>query len=290
MIPAPFDYHRPSSLDEAIGLLTKHGEQAKVLSGGMSLLPTLKLRLGSFAHLVDINRIPGLDGIKEEGGALRIGAMTRQSALERSELIGRKYPILADAVPLIADPLVRNRGTVGGNVANGDPANDQPAIMIALGATLVARGPKGERTIAASKFYTGLYETALARDEILTEIRIPVPPAKSGGAYQKLKRKTGDFAVAAVAVQMTLDAKGAVASCGIALTNAGPTPLEAADAAKFLVGKTPDAKTIAEAAKLAAAKCNPSADHRGSVEYKKDMARVLAARALQTAFERAGRG
>jgi carbon-monoxide dehydrogenase medium subunit len=290
MIPAPFDYHRPSSLDEAIGLLTKHGEQAKVLSGGMSLLPTLKLRLGSFAHLVDINRIPGLDGIKEEGGALRIGAMTRQAALERSELIRKKYPILADAVPLIADPLVRNRGTVGGNVANGDPANDQPAIMIALGATLVARGPKGERTIAANKFYTGLYETALARDEILTEIRIPVPPAKSGGAYQKLKRKTGDFAVAAVAVQLTLDARGAVASCGIALTNAGPTPLEAAEAAKFLVGKVPDAKTIAEAAKLAAAKCDPSADHRGSIEYKKDMARVLAARALQTAFERAGRG
>lgn len=289
MIPAPFDYHRPSSLDEAIGLLKQHGEQAKVLSGGMSLLPTLKLRLGAFAHLVDINRIPGLDGIREDGGTLRIGAMTRQAALERSELIRRKYPILADAVPLIADPLVRNRGTVGGNVANGDPANDQPAIMIALGATLVARGPKGERTIAANRFYTGLYETALARDEILTEIRIPVPPAKSGGAYQKLKRKTGDFAVAAVAVQMTLDAKGAVASCGIALTNAGPTPLEAADAARFLAGKTPDAKTIAEAAKLAAAKANPSADHRGSVEYKKDMARVLAARALQTALERAQR-
>ena len=290
MIPAPFDYHRPGSLDEAIKLLKQHGEQAKVLSGGMSLLPTLKLRLGFFAHLVDINRIAGLDGIKEEGGFLRIGAMTRQSALERSELIRKKYPILADAVPLIADPLVRNRGTVGGNVANGDPANDQPAIMIALGATLVARGPKGERTIAANKFYTGLYETALARDEILTEIRIPVPPAKSGGAYQKLKRKTGDFAVAAVAVQMTLDAKGAVASCGIGLTNAGPTPLEAAEAAKFLAGKVPDAKTIAEAAKLAAAKCDPSADHRGSIEYKKDMARVLAARALQTAFERAGRG
>jgi carbon-monoxide dehydrogenase medium subunit len=290
MIPAPFDYHRPSSLDEAIGLLRQHGEQAKVLAGGMSLLPTLKLRLGSFAHLVDINRISGLDGIREEGGSLRIGALTRQAALERSELIRKKYPILADAVPLIADPLVRNRGTVGGNVANGDPANDHPAIMIALGATLVARGPKGERTIAAGKFYTGLYETALARDEILTEIRIPVPPARSGGAYQKLKRKTGDFAVAAVAVQLTLDAKGVVASCGIALTNAGPTPLEAADAARFLAGKTPDAKTIAETAKLAAAKADPSADHRGSIEYKKDMARVLAARALQTACERAGRG
>lgn len=288
MIPAPFDYHRPSSLEEAIGLLSRHGEQAKVLSGGMSLLPTLKLRLGSFAHLVDINRIPGLDAIKEEGGFLRIGAMTRQAALERSELIRTKYPILGDAVPLIADPLVRNRGTVGGNVANGDPANDQPAIMIALGATLVVRGPKGERTIPANRFYTDVYTTALARDEILTEIRIPVPPARSGGAYQKLKRKTGDFAVAAVAVQLTLDAKGAVASAGICLTNAGPTPVEAGDAAKFLVGKTPDAKTIAEVAKMAAAKSNPSADNRGSVEYKRAMARVLTGRALQTALERAG--
>lgn len=289
MIPAPFDYHRPTTLDEAIGLLSKHGDQAKLLSGGMTLLPTLKLRLGTFPHLVDLNRIPGLDGIREEGGQLRIGAMTRQAALERSELVRKKFPILADAVPLIADPLVRNRGTVGGNVANGDPANDQPAIMIALGATLVARGPKGERTIPAGKFYTGLYETALARDEILVEIRVPVPPAKSGGAYQKLKRKTGDFAVAAAAVQLTLDAKGALAACGIALTNAGPTPLECADAAKHLVGKTPDAKTIAEAAKLAAAKASPSPDYRGSVEYKKDMARVLAARAIQSALERAGR-
>jgi len=289
MIPAPFDYHRPATLDEAIGLLSKHGGEAKLLSGGMTLLPTLKLRLGSFAHLVDLNRIPGLDGIKEDGGQLRIGAMTRQAALERSDLIRKKYPILADAVPLIADPLVRNRGTVGGNVANGDPANDQPAIMIALGATLVARGPKGERTIAANKFYTDVYTTALARDEILVEIRIPVPPAKSGGAYQKLKRKTGDFAVAAAAVQLTLDGKGAVASCAIALTNVGPTPLEATDAARFLTGKTPDAKAIAEAAKLAGAKAGPSADFRGSIEYKKDMARVMTARAIEAAVERARR-
>lgn len=288
MIPAPFDYHRPSSLNEAIGLLKHHGAQARVLSGGMSLLPTLKLRLGAFAHLVDINAIPGLDGIKEEGGVLRIGALTRQSALERSDLIRSKLPILADAVPLIADPLVRNRGTIGGNVANGDPANDEPAIMIALGATLVAHGPKGERTIAANAFYTDLYTTALARDEILTEIRIPLPPAKSGGAYHKLKRKTGDYATAAAAVQLTLDAKGAVAQCAIALTNAGPTPVEAGDAAKFLVGKTPDAKTIGEAAKLAAAKSDPSADHRGSVEYKREMARVLAARAIEAAVQRAG--
>jgi len=288
MIPAAFDYHRPGTLDEALKLLTSHGDQAKVLSGGMSLLPMLKLRLASFAHLVDIGRVPGLDFIKEESGSLRIGAMTRQSTLERSDLIRSKYPILADAVPLIADPLVRNRGTVGGNVANGDPGNDQPAIMIALGATFVAKGPKGERSVPANQFYKGLYETALARNEILTEVRIPVPPARSGGAYAKLKRKTGDFAVAAAAVQLTLDAKGAVERAGIALTNAGLTPLNAADAAKYLVGKMPDEKTIVEAAKMAAAKSSPSADRRGSVEYKKEMARVLTTRALRKAVQRAG--
>lgn len=288
MIPAAFDYHRPGTLDEAVGLLARHGEQAKVLSGGMSLLPLLKLRLGEFAHLVDIGRIPGLEFIKEETGFLRIGANTRQATLERSDLIRTKYPILGDAVPLIADPLVRNRGTIGGNLANGDPGNDQPAIMLALAATLVARGPKGERTVPANQFYKGLYSTALAPNEILTEIRIPVPPARSGGAYVKLKRKTGDFAVAAAAVQLTLDGKGAIERAGIGLTSAGPTPVEAADAAKFLVGKMPDEKTIMEAAKMAAARSSPSADRRGSVEYKREMARVLTARALRRAVQRAG--
>ena len=288
MIPAAFDYHRPGTLDEAVKLLSSHGDQAKVLSGGMSLLPMLKLRLASFAHLVDIGRIPGLDYIKEEGGFLKIGAMTRQAALERSELVRTRYLILADAVPLIADPLVRNRGTLGGNVANGDPGNDQPAIMLALGATFVARGPKGERSVPAGQFYKGLYSTALAPNEILTEIRIPAPPPKSGGAYAKLKRKTGDFAVAAAAVQLTLNAKGAIERAAIGLTNAALTPVEAGDAAKFLTGKMPDEKTIAEAAKMAAAKSSPSADRRGSVEYKKEMARVLTARALRKAVQRAG--
>ncbi len=288
MIPAAFDYHRPGTLEEAVKLLSSHGDQAKVLSGGMSLLPMLKLRLASFAHLVDIGRIPGLDYIKEEGGFLKIGAMTRQATLERSDLIRTQYPILADAVPLIADPLVRNRGTVGGNVANGDPGNDQPAIMLALGATFVARGPKGERSVPAGQFYKGLYSTALAPNEILTEIRIPAPPPKSGGAYAKLKRKTGDFAVAAAAVQVTLGKNGAIERAGIGLTNAGLTPVEATDAAKYLVGKMPDEKTIAEAAKMAAAKSSPSADRRGSVAYKKEMARVLTTRALRKAVQRAG--
>ncbi len=288
MIPAAFDYHRPASLDEATGLLARFGGDAKLLSGGMSLLPMMKLRMASVGHLVDIGRIPGLDTIREEGGFLKIGACTRQAALERSELVRAKYPILADAVPLIADPLVRNRGTIGGNIANGDPANDQPAIAIALGATLVLRGPKGERSVPANQFYKGLYETALAKDEILTEIRIPVPPARSGGAYMKLKRKTGDFAVAAAAVQLTLDAKGAVARAGIALTNAGPTPIEASEAIKFVTGKTLSDALVAEAASIAAKKSAPSADRRGSVEYKQDMARVMTARALKLALARAG--
>jgi len=288
MIPAAFDYHRPATLDEAVALLARHGDAAKVLSGGMSLLPVLKLRLGSVAHLVDIGRIPGLEYTKEEGGVLKIGGATRQATLERSELIGAKYPILRDAVALIADPLVRNRATVGGNLANGDPGNDLPAIMIALGATLVARGPKGERAIPANQFYKGIYSTALAPDEILTEIRVPIPPARSGGAYLKLKRKVGDYAAAAAAVQVTLDAKGAIERAGLALTNAGPTPVEVADAAKYLVGKTLDDNVVGEAARLAAAKSAPSADQRGSVEYKREMARVLAGRALRKAVERAG--
>ena len=232
MIPAAFDYHRPGTLDEALKLLKQHGDEAKVLSGGMSLLPMLKLRLASFEHLVDINRIPGLDYIKEKGGNLCIGAMTRQATLERSDLIKSKYPIIADAVPLIADPLVRNRGTFGGNVANGDPANDCPALVIALGAELVAKGPKGERTIAANRFYKDLFVTDLKSDEILVEIRLPLPPAKSGSAYKKLKRKTGDYAAAAVAVSLTLDGKGVVERCGIGLTNVSPTALEAVAAQK----------------------------------------------------------
>jgi carbon-monoxide dehydrogenase medium subunit len=287
MIPAPFDYHRPGTLDEAIGLLARYGDAAKVLSGGMSLLPALKLRLGSYAHIVDINRIPGLEYVKEEKGWVRIGAGTRQATLERNELIKSRYPILADAVPLIADPLVRNRGTIGGNLANGDPANDGPAIAIALGAELVAKGRNGERVIAANRFYKSLYTTELKPDEILVEIRIPVPAARSGGAYRKLKRKTGDYAAAAVAVQLQLDAGGVVQRAGIALTNAGPTPVEAVDAQKYVVGKPLDEKTISETARRTAAAGAPSADRRGSVEYKREMARVLAGRALRAALERA---
>jgi carbon-monoxide dehydrogenase medium subunit len=289
MIPAPFDYHRPGTLDEAIGLLSRYGDEAKLLSGGMSLLPALKLRLGSFGHLVDISRIAALEYIKEEKGVVRIGAGTRQCVLERSEVIKSTYGVLADAVPLIADPLVRNRGTIGGNLANGDPANDAPAIVIALGAELVARGPKGERSIPANRFYKGLFVTDLEADEILVEVRIPVPPARSGSAYRKLKRKTGDYAVVGVAVHLSLNAKGAVERAGIALTNAGPTPIEAVEAGKFLEGKILDEETRAEAAGLATKAGAPAADRRGSVQYKREMARVLTGRALHAALERAGR-
>jgi aerobic carbon-monoxide dehydrogenase medium subunit len=288
MIPAPFDYHAPKSLAEAIALLQQHGDQAKVLSGGQSLLPLLKLRMGAAAHLVDIGRIPGLEYIKEEGGFLKIGGRTKESALERSDVIQKKYPILHDTALVIADPIVRNRATVGGNLAHADPANDHPATMIALGAEVTATGPKGERTIPIDKLFTGIFSTALAPDEILTEIRVPTPPARSGGAYVKLERKVGDFATAAAAAQLTLAADGTVERAGIALTAAGPTAIRAVEAEKFLQKKKPDAKTIAEAAKLAGQATSPSADRRGSVEYKREMARVLTARALTKAVERAG--
>jgi len=287
MIPASFDYHAPQTLEEALALLQEHRDDAKVLSGGQSLLPLLKLRLGAAGHLIDIGRIPGLEYIREEDGSLRIGGRTRESALEQSDVIRTKYPLLADTAVVIADPLVRNLATVGGNLAHGDPANDHPATMMALRAEVVAVGPNGERTIPIDDFFQGLFATALEPEEILTEIRIPQPPPRSGGAYEKLERKVGDFATAASAVQVTLAAGGEVERIGIALTNAGPTPVRAAAAERLLTGKVPSDELIAEAARQAAAATSPTADRRGTVEYKKNMARVLTARALRRAIERA---
>lgn len=287
MIPSSFDYHAPGDLAEAVALLGRLGDDAKVLSGGQSLLPLLKLRLGAAGHLVDINRIPGLEYVREEGGTVRIGGRTREAELERSELIHRKLPLLADAAAVVADPLVRNLATLGGNLAHGDPANDHPAAMLALRAEIVATGPNGERTIPVDDFFTGLFQTALGPAEILTEIRIPLPPAGSGGAYVKLERKVGDFATAAAAAQLTLGADGNVAAAGVALTNAGPRPRRAAEAERFLAGGAATAERFAEAARLAAAAAQPSADRRGTVEYKREMARVLTARALDRAARRA---
>jgi len=288
MIPAPFDYHAPQTLDEALALLQSHGAEsgeAKILSGGQSLLPLLKLRLGATGHLVDIGRIPGLEYLKEEDGFLKIGGRTRESALERSDLIRTRYPLLAETAAVIADPIVRNLATVGGNLAHGDPANDHPATMLALRAEVVATGPKGSRTVAIDDFFLGLFQTALAPDEILTEIRVPAPAPKSGGSYVKLERKVGDFATAASAVQVTLAADGTIAKIGIGLTNAGPTPLRAADAESFLTGQQPTDERIAEAARRAAAIASPNADRRGAIEYKRQMARVLTGRALKRAIQ-----
>jgi carbon-monoxide dehydrogenase medium subunit len=287
MIPAPFDYHRAATVQEAVGLLVRLGQEATVLAGGQSLIPLMKLRLARPPHVVDINGIPGLDGIAERDGVLAIGALVRESDLEASALVAQRYPLLADACRVVADPLVRNLATVGGNLAHGDPANDHPAAMLALGAEVVAVGPGGSRRIPVASLFTGPLETALRPDELLTEIRVPRPGPRSGGAYLKLERKVGDFATAGVAVQLELDASGACARAGIGLTNVGPTPIAARRAAASLEGRPADEAALREAARLAAEESDPSEDLRGSVAYKRDVVRVLTVRALRRALERA---
>ena len=287
MIPPQFDYHAPGTLDEALGLLGSL-DDPKVMSGGQSLLPMLKLRLASPANIIDIGRIPGLDSIEERDGFLRIGALVTEAQLESSPAVAERYPILLDTARVIADPLVRNRATLCGNIAHGDPANDHPATMLALGAQVVATGPDGERTIDINEFFFGLFMTALGEGEILTELHIPTPPAHSGGAYVKLERKVGDYAVAGSAVQLTLAEDGTVARAGIALTNLGIAPIRATAAEAALTGQAPGDDTIAAAAQAAAEVADPVADRRGSVEYKKNMARVLTTRAIRKALARAG--
>ena len=287
MIPPAFDYFRPNTVPEAVALLQQHGSNAKILSGGQSLIPMMKLRLARPGCLIDINRIPGLSYIREDGGFLKIGGLTRESDLEASAVVKSKYPLLLDTVGVIADPQVRNLATVGGNLAHGDPANDHPATMLALGAQVVATGAKGERVIAIEEFFVSLFTTALKQDEILTEIRIPAPPAKSGGAYFKIERKVGDFATAAVAVQLTLGASGAVQKVGIGLTNAGPKPVKAKKAEEFLKGKKLEVSVVDQAAQLASEEAQPSSDLRGPAEYKKGLVKELTKRAIAKASERA---
>lgn len=289
MIPPAFEYFRPATIPEAISLLQQHGEDAKILSGGQSLIPMMKLRIARPAYLVDINRIAGLSYVKEEGGFLKIGGLTREAELEASSLVHARYPILVDTVHVIADPQVRNLATVAGNLAHGDPANDHPATMLALGAQVVATGAKGERVIPIEEFFETLFTTALQPGEILTEIRIPIPPAPSGGAYFKLERKVGDFATAAVAAQVTLDSSGVVQRAGIGLTNVGPIPIKAKAAEDFLEGKKLDAASIARAAQFAADASQPSSDLRGPAEYKKSLVKELTKRALSRAAERAAK-
>lgn len=287
MIPRSFEYYSPRTLDEALSLLQKLGSDAKLLSGGQSLIPMMKLRLLSPQYIIDINRIPGLDYIKESDGQMRIGALTRESDIETSDLVKSRFPILVDTAKVIADPLVRSQATVCGNLAHGDPANDHPATMLALGATVVATGPKGQREIAIESFFPSLFTTALDAEEILTEIRIPLPPPSSGGAYLKMERKVGDFATAGVAAQVTLDGTGNCQRAGVGLTNVGLTPIKAKKAESFLLNKTLDDATIKQAAELAASESEPMDDIRGSADYKRDLVRVLAGRALVRARDRA---
>jgi aerobic carbon-monoxide dehydrogenase medium subunit len=290
MIPRSFDYHLPRALDDALSLLQQLGPEAKILSGGQSLIPMMKLRLASPPSLVDINRIPGLDYVSESDGALKIGALARESDLEMSPLISSRYPLIADTTVVIADPLVRNQATVCGNLAHGDPANDHPATMLALEATIVAVSPRGEREIPIVSFFTGLFETALEPDEILKEIRVPVPLPLSGGAYLKLERKVGDYATAGVAVQVTLDSAGSCLRAGVGLTNVSFTPLKATKVEAFLTGKTLDEAAIKQASEIAATEAQPVDDLRGPADYKRDVVRVLTARALKRAVERAKGG
>lgn len=289
MIPPSFEYLRPNTIPEAISLLQQYGQEAKILSGGQSLIPMMKLRLARPSYLVDINRIEGLSYVKEEGGFLKIGGLTRESELEASPIIQSKYPIILDTAHVIADPQVRNLATVGGNLAHGDPANDHPATMLALGAQVVATGPRGERTIPIEEFFVSLFTTALQPTEILTEIRIPAAAAHTGGGYVKLERKVGDFATAAVAAHLALNNQGIVQKAGIGLTNVGPKPIKARKAEDFLRGKKADAAVIAQAAQLAADEAQPSSDLRGPAEYKKGLVKELAKRALSRAAERAGK-
>ncbi|MGA8657277.1 MAG: xanthine dehydrogenase family protein subunit M [Chthoniobacterales bacterium] len=287
MIPPPFEYVRPKTILDAIALLQQHGETAKILSGGQSLIPMMKVRLARPGYLIDINQIEGLQYIKEDNRYLKIGGLTREADLEASDLIRTKYPIIFDTATCIADPQVRNLATVGGNLAHGDPANDHPATMLALGAEVIAVGPEGERAIPVKDFFLSVFTTALKHEEILTEIRIPIPSPRSAGAYVKLERKVGDFATVGVAAQLTLSAEGICQQAGIGLTNVGPTPLKATSAEEFLRGKMVDEVNVKQAAQLAAEAAEPSSDLRGPAEYKSSMVKELTKRALTRARERA---
>jgi len=282
MIPGSFSYHRPASVADAVKLLVDLGEDARPLAGGHSLVPMMKLRLATPAHLIDLHGIAALKGIRRDGNTLVIGAMTTQHELLASEEVAKAMPILHEAALLIADPQVRYRGTIGGNVANGDPGNDLPALMMTLGASYRLEGPGGAREVPAADFYQGAYFTALEPGEILTSISVPVPVAGHGYAYEKLKRKVGDYATAAAAVVLTMSG-GKVATCSIGLTNVHETPLLAADAAKAVIGTSLDAATLKKAAAAASAIMAPAADARGPVEYRKHVGGIMVTRALQRA-------
>jgi aerobic carbon-monoxide dehydrogenase medium subunit len=286
VIPGSFSYHRPSSIQDAVGLLAKLGDDGRALAGGHSLIPMMKLRLATPANLVDLAGIADLKGIRADGNDIVIGAMTTQHDVIASDVLAAKIPILRETSLLIADPQVRYMGTLGGNVANGDPGNDMPAVMMCLGATYHVMGKSGERRIAARDFYQGAYFTALESGDVLTAVRIPVPPSGHGYAYEKLKRKVGDYATAAAAVVLTMNG-GKVASCSIGLTNVAETPLWAEEAAKILTGSALDAATVKRAVAAAEAITAPASDARGPAQYRTKMAGVMLTRALARAKARA---
>ncbi|MBD8874741.1 FAD binding domain-containing protein [Roseibium polysiphoniae] len=286
MIPGEFIYHRPSSVAEAVSLLVSHGDEARPLAGGHSLIPMMKLRMAAPEHLIDLSGVADLKGMQEVGDTIVIGAMTTQHELVNSDLLIAKLPIIRETSLMIADPQIRYMGTIGGNVANGDPGNDLPGLMQCLNAVYVLAGPDGEREVAARDFYEAAYFTALAPEELVTAVKIPTPPAGHGFAYEKLKRKVGDYATAAAAVLVTMSGD-TVSSCSVALTNVADTPLYAAQASEILNGSTLDADTVTRAVAAAEAITMPAADGRGPAEYRTKMAGVMLERALARAAERA---
>ena len=287
MIPSTFEYSAPATLEEAFGLLGELGDEAKILAGGHSLIPMMKLRFAEPGHLVDINNIPGLSYIKEEDNFLKIGAMTKEVELEESAEAADKFPIFLDASKLIADPQVRNFGTIGGNLAHGDAANDHPAVMIALNAEIEISGPSESRWVSVNDFFMGFYMTAVQEGEILTAIRVPMPTGKNGNAYHKNERKVGDYATAGVAVNITQDDSGICIAAGIGLTNVNPTPLRGIRSEQALIGSKVDEETIKNAAQYASEDCNPSDDLRGSIDYKRRVVKALTKRMITKALERA---
>jgi len=289
VIPGRFEYHRPASVGEAIALLQKHGDEGRALAGGHSLIPMMKLRLAQPSHLVDLQAIAGLKGIRDTADGIAIGAMTTQAELLASTVVAAKAPILHEAARLIADPQVRYCGTIGGNVANGDPGNDMPAIMMALGASFVAQGAKGERVLDPRHYYQAPFTTALAEGELLTEIRVPSCPAGHGYAYEKMKRKTGDYATAGAAVLLEM-ADGRCRRAAVALTNLAGTPLFAEAAGNALAGSAVDAAAIERAVAAAVAATDPASDMRGPPAFRRHVAGVMTRRAIQRALARATGG
>lgn len=288
MKPAPFNYYDPSSTEEALELLAQLGDEAKVLAGGQSLVPMMNFRLARPSDLVDLNRIAELSYLEEAEGTLRIGAMLRQRELERSAVVERGWPLIKDAVSYIGHVQIRNRGTVGGSLAHADPAAELPAIMAALGAELVIRGPEGERTVGPDAFFRSYYETALAPTELLVEIRVPPLPPRTGWAFQEVSRRHGDFALVGVAALVTLDAEGLIREARLAFTGAAPTPIRPAAAEASLAGQRPDEAVFREAGVLASGDLDPHSDIHATAEYRRDVGAVLARRALVQAAARAG--